>query len=337
MRFVVVLAALLLTACNGGPAAPRTPTPAATGAAGSSFDLFPTPSEAAVSAEPTPRAGPGRIAFSRLQSGDNVYTVFTINPDGTAARSIGAGTFAIPRWSPNGRLISISRDLVKFGSQTGSGSFLTIENADGTGVRDLARPDPSLSLTCTTWTPDSLILACEGWDPSRRGREGVYTVRATDGGGLVRLTAPAGGIHDVPGDFTPDGSKLVFVRATYTPVLLGELWECGADGANPTKLTDTLTGYRVSVSPDGHWVAGNANGALLIFDLTTLATEPRKITIPGGSASSPRWSPDGTQLVFQFVKKGATAPDIYIVQADGTNPRPLTLDPRRDEYPDWGP
>lgn len=269
-----------------------------------------------------------------------MYVVWTSNPDGTDLRSIGFGTYAIPRWSPNGRLISISRDLVKYGSgtgSTGSGAFLTVENSDGTGVRDLARPDSNLSLTCTTWTPDALLLACEGWDPSKRGREGVYTVRSSDGGGIVRLTMPTGGIHDIPGAFTPDGLKLIFVRATYPPVSLGELWECDADGSHARKLTDTLTGYRVSVSPDGRYVAGNANGLLLIFDLQALAVAPRMISIPNGSASSPRWSPNGQKLVFSFVRKGTSAPDIYTVNVDGTDPTPITTDPRRDEYPDWGP
>lgn len=67
-----------------------------------------------------------------------------------------------------------------------------------------------------------------------------------------------------------------------------------------------------------------------------------------GSASehTPRWSPDGRQVVFASNRAhySGTAPDtgtpdldIWIVRADGTNARRLTTDPAQDTDPSWTP
>jgi Tol biopolymer transport system component len=289
------------------------------------------PTDGPSSPSPAPLAGPGRIVFTEHQGSGHGFTVYTMNPDGSDRKALISGRNAIPRWSPDGRHIAVTLSVVD------PVNFETVMNADGSGVRDLARPDPTLSLVCTAWSPDNALLACEGWDPTKAGREGVYTVRASDGGGLKRITTSTGGIHDIPGDFSPDGTQIVFVRATYPPTAVGQLWMASVDGSNTRKIADTLTGYRVSWSRDGRWVAGGANGQLLIFDLQNPSSTPRPIAIPKGIALNPRWSPDGRALVFGFVRTGTTTREVYVVNADGTHPVGLTDEAHLDEYPDWGP
>lgn len=279
---------------------------------------------------PSPVAGRGRIVFTEYQGSGFAFTVYTMNPDGSDRKTVITGRNAIPRWSPDGRHIAVTT------SQVDPRHFETVMNADGSDVRDLVRPDPTLSLLCTAWSPDNTLLACEGWDPTKPGREGVYTVRTSDGGGLTRITTSTGGIHDIPGDFTPDGSQIVFVRASYPPGSVGQLWEARLDGTNTRKLVDTLIGYRVSMTRDGTRIAGSANGQLVIFNLQDLAAPPSQIAIPKGNAVNPRWSPDGTRLVFVFARSDGTR-QIHVVDADGANQKQITSDVRRDEYPDWGP
>ena len=76
---------------------------------------------------------------------------------------------------------------------------------DGTVERVFDIPDGSLNLACTVWSPDDKRLACEGWDDADASRNGIYTVRSSDGGGLVRLTK-APGPADFVGDYSPDGT-----------------------------------------------------------------------------------------------------------------------------------
>jgi Tol biopolymer transport system component len=319
---------MLVGACRGNVG-----TPSASGTIGPSGSAGPEDTFVQVSLPPTPTPAPGlgRIVFAQFQGLADHNNVYSMNPDGSDLRLLLSGKHAIPRWSPDGTKVAVTT------SSFHSTEFETIVNADGSGAHDLTRVDSSLALSCTAWSPGGDLLACEGWNPERAGREGIYTVNAADGSNLTRITTPSGGIHDVPGDFSPDGTQIVFVRATYTPVLLGQLWMANVDGTNARKITDTLTGYRVSWSPDGRWIAGSANGALLVFDLNDLTLEPRKIVIPKGSAFDPRWSRDGTKLVFSFVRNGVSASDIWSVNADGSHAIRLTTDPRTDQFADWGP
>jgi WD40 repeat protein len=328
-RFAAVLAAatLLSAACGPKPgptvAATESSTPDATQASavpGASVTPSPAPSGSAE----------GRIVFIRFDAGKGFYVLHTIRPDGSDIRQpmpdypLG---FGLVRWSADGGLLAAW--------STKTDGFETIIPPDPLHHRHLYLSDPSLRLQCAAWSPDGQVLACEGWSTAERGHEGIYTVRVSDGGDLRRLTSTIDGIHDIPGDYSPDGTRIVFVRATRTPDSLGELWVCNADGSDPRKLTDALTGYRVSWSPDGRWIAGSDAGDLLIFDLQHLAAEPLRITIPGGLASVPRWSPDSKRIVFEYRPIKTTLSEVYVVNADGLNFTQLTSGPD-DESPDWG-
>ena len=84
---------------------------------------------------------------------------------------------------------------------------------DGTVVRTLEIADKSLNLVCTVWSPDDKRLACEGWDEADPSRNGIYTVRSSDGEDLQRLTTTPEGVVDFPGDYSPDGAQFVFKRS----------------------------------------------------------------------------------------------------------------------------
>jgi TolB protein len=47
------------------------------------------------------------------------------------------------------------------------------------------------------------------------------------------------------------------------------------------------------------------------------------------------WSPDGRWIVFAAEGK-AGAFDLFVMKADGSDPRPLTRTPVTDSGPDWG-
>jgi Tol biopolymer transport system component len=333
-RTVVGVALLAVLALVGacGPNTSGSPKPSSSQAVATSPDATTLASPSpAPSPSPSPLPGAGRIVFAQFQGTEDNFNVYSMNADGSDLKLLLGGNHAIPRWSFDGRRVAVTT------SSFGSGQFETIVNADGTGARDLVRPDPSLALTCNAWSPDGTRLVCEGWQPGKRGREGLYTVRTSDGGGLTRLTTTTQGIHDIPADYSPDGTKILFIRATYTPLKLGQIWICDADGKNAHKLTDTLTGYRVSWSRDGRYVAGAQNGQILIFDLTDLTAQPRAIKFTDGAAYTPRFSPDGKRIVYAFIRKSTTTHEIYTVNFDGSDRKRLTTNIKRDEYPDWGP
>ena len=73
---------------------------------------------------------------------------------------------------------------------------------DGSDLRPLdAVDDPDLNLGCGSVSPDGTRIVLEGFNDEDTRRNGIYTVRASDGGGLVRLTSG----YDGPPSYSPDG------------------------------------------------------------------------------------------------------------------------------------
>ncbi len=59
---------------------------------------------------------------------------------------------------------------------------------------------------------------------------------------------------------------------------------------------------------------------------------PRQLTEDGRQAA---WSPDGTEIAFRSRRSGN--PDIWVVSADGGEPRQVTDHPGLDQNPEWSP
>jgi TolB protein len=108
-------------------------------------------------------------------------------------------------------------------------------------------------------------------------------------------------------------------------------------------------------SPDSQTIAFVVNGQDIHSDPTSEVytmhadgTDLSQVTDTGGANLDPRWSPDGTQLVFYGYQPGAfdsensADPDnfkteVFRINADGTNLVDLTQNPGLDFQPTWSP
>lgn len=82
--------------------------------------------------------------------------------------------------------------------------------------------------------------------------------------------------------------------------------------------------------------SSDRDGNFEIYSMRTDGTELRRLTNSPGIDQAPRWSPDGSQVVFSAVRPGAGR-EIYVMNADGSNVRRVTNLGRTANFPDWSP
>jgi Tol biopolymer transport system component len=267
----------------------------------------------------------GRIGYDR-NSGE---AVFTINPDGTDERQLLPTSTCCPRFSPDGRTISIPR-----GTEDGRIAIATVRT-DGTGYNPLPLDDPTLNLGVSVWSPDGRTLAAEAWDEIHPDRGGIHLLSSADGSGLRRITTSG-----IPGDFSPDGSRIVFVtgegsaRGDQNAVFVGNV-----DGSNLRRVTPWGMGgcCTASWSPDGRWILFDARGDLFVVHPD--GTGLRQIVLHPGSrhwAFEPGWSPDGSRIVFSMWVLALGQDDIYTARIDGSDLFQVTNTPEHEGQADWG-
>jgi Tol biopolymer transport system component len=320
-----MLAAAFATTACGGQAATPSATSVATAhpsvSATTAADLSPTES-------PAPLPG-GRLAYGVFAPSG--LALFTTNVDGTDTRPLLPSNAEQPRWSPDGRRLSV----VSESALVGSG----LVDPDGSHFLPFKNPDRALNMGCTGWSPDGLRLACgvSAWSKADQTRNGIYTVRATDGRDLIRVTNP-GNAFDGPGDYSPDGRQIVFVRTITLDDELGTLMVVNVDGSNAHALTDQKVGLDNRWSPDGLTILTDLDGSLRLVPVDGGPIRPIKIDAnPPITASRAAWSPDGNWIVFTGIRSTAAGEDLYIVRKDGTNLHQITNTPGADEeFGAWG-
>lgn len=288
----------------------------------------------------------GRIAFARLDPVLGELSTYTVNPDGSHVQPLVSSSEG-PHWSPDGTEVQLSKAC----TDGAENCALTIANPDTGSFRQFRWPDPTLETDCGHWAPSGQRLACEGFGVTDPSRNGIYTIRSSDGGGLRRITTNPGG-DDIPGDFSPNGKRLVFVRFNEDgPVglFVVRLSDGGVRRITPRGMI--LDDDAGSWSPSGNRILFQARSAedhrLAIWgvnaDGSGLAELPITPTC-GGAFSDPKaiscfepgWSPDGTKIVFTRVSANGTQSNIYTVNADGSGlTRVTNSGGARD--PEWGP
>jgi len=175
-------------------------------------------------------------------------------------------------------------------------------NPDGSDVRQLTNLGPDNSASWESWSPDGKLLVFSEFPPP--DFHGQLWVMNADGSNQHLLLAEPG-ITEVRPSFSPDGRTVVFSRGgpNYNP-----------DNGNPF----VVELYRIGV------------------DSTGLTAITRHSTL-GVHDYGPKYSPDGTIIVFQGDDRGGILGAAWAIDADGTNVRQVTPSPISGRRPDWSP
>jgi TolB protein len=267
----------------------------------------------------------GPIAFSSYGK------IYTIQPDGSGLHPVVRADEEhkydfYPSWSPDGQRIVTSGQMQNpDGYWTDMG--LQLFSPDGTGFEHL---------------PIFGYIGAPAWSP-----DGAHILFTRDGG--LFSTTPDGTLPNLVESnagspaWSPDGSRIAFIRSV-GPYEDTALYTVGAAGGDAQKLLG-LPGRLVSPSwsPDGSTIAftymareareepgpgelpytySGAN----VYAVPATGGEPVQLT-ESGTDEDPAWSPDGSTIVFQSDRLSVfptSAPDLYLMNADGNNERRLT-------------
>lgn len=156
-----------------------------------------------------------------------------------------------------------------------------------------------------------------------------------------------GDYDDIQPVCSPDGGTVLFVRSRQPHVKLepgdvfgmfidGDIWAVDLASGKETKLVEN--GFNPDYSPDGKRIAFDASwvGPRRIWLVDSHGHNPQQITSDtseGVAHVRPRWSPDGSKIVFQIIER--TKFDVRIFDLTSGRSTWVTNDAVQDINPVW--
>lgn len=277
-----------------------------------------------------PRWSPdgSHIAFTRASE------IWVMNADGSDQHSITQGPDSNPRWSPDSAAVAYVHTV------SGMNAIWAVQ-ADGTGATPLT-PTEADDLFFD-WSPDGAKIA---FRTKRDGNFEVYVMGA-DGSAQTNVSndgAADGG--DVDGEirWAPDGSRIAFVsdRVSGNP----DLWSITPTGIDPADLNALPSGYDLAGfnwSPDsssiifGRSMASRGELHVMFADgsgehAITTPIDPERLDF------EPAYSSDGLQITWTRLSVSGTLKfEVFVADADGTNPVRISNSPGKDSGPSFRP
>jgi dipeptidyl aminopeptidase/acylaminoacyl peptidase len=136
----------------------------------------------------------------------------------------------------------------------------------------------------------------------------------------------------------PTGLSPLLAAAALVPILAAGSTDTAAQGLTPEQVVSLRSVGPVALSPDGDRVAYAASrprdeaesrgGSYTELDIMPADGGPAITVVERpNSASSPTWSPDGTTLAFAATLSMHDQRQVYAVNAEGQDLRPLTSSP----------
>lgn len=230
----------------------------------------------------------------------------------------------LPRDDSNTKVFKRSAVLGKLGVMymnriAPRASQLYISNADGSDLIPLMANQTKAFDYHANWSPDGNWIV---FTSERRGdgQSDIYRIKP-DGSSLETLVSTD--VFEDAGVLSPDGTQLAFVSTlinhtanVFVKSLNGSSWNVTGSDETVGNFASPHGFFRPSWSPNGDWIAlssdantdwtGHDNGTgwehtqeLSIYIVRPNGSDFQKvISYPGYSLSTPKWSPDGTRIVY---------------------------------------
>ena len=274
-----------------------------------------------------------QIAFVR-QSADG-YSIHLVSPVAGSERKL--ANFPVrdpPSWRRDGRAIAVARirQNDNEGAEAGGIHALPLDSGP---PRPLTAPPAPQYDTAPAFSPDGRSLAfarCESIVPACD----VYVLGLSEDLAVEaaprRLTTQR--LWNVGVTWTGDGRDVVYGAEGANTAYL---WRVRAEGGRPPE--------RIEIAGAGaYWPS--AAGVRLVFTRQLKDHDIYRVTVGGDSVPllesasedfNPQYSPDGRRIAFSSARSG-TAMEVWVVDADGSQPVQLTHGPGRQQgSPRWSP
>jgi Tol biopolymer transport system component len=259
------------------------------------------------------RGVPSSLVFSSARDGNN--EIYTADWDGRRPLRLTSdpASDVDPDISPNGR------DIVFTSNRTGNNDIYIIGSTGGAAVN---LTNNSANEGWARWAPDGEHIV---FHSNRDGNFELY-VMSRDGSDLTRLTNYPG-IDQFP-DWSPEGGEIAFRRDV-------DIYVMDVANGQIRRLTDAPPLNQMAAwSPSGTQLAfmSQRDGYTSVFVMNADGSGPRNLTPknPGDADSdwvsrAPSWSSTGRQIYFMSSRPSTSLDvDVFIMNADGTNPMRLT-------------
>jgi Tol biopolymer transport system component len=199
-------------------------------------------------------------------------------------------------------VVSPDRTRLMFNTCCTEADLLSISNADGTGVEDLASPDGSGRYS-GRWSPDGTKIVYQERDDSglELGKLIVHDLTTNERTTVVDFGTETNGSWYLGPGFSPDGQRVIYHRPRGTELdQKWDAWSVPVTGGEPTLLLE-----------DAMWPIYSPDGEELVYVTPTENLSGDSIVIAGADGGAPRtlvtassdiffptMSPDGTRLAY---------------------------------------
>jgi len=291
--------------------------------------------------QPLPAGAPHRVGnISNLivanwaPDGHIIYpqgdSIMIANRDGSEPRQLAKvdGTVFAIRFSPDGK-------RVRFDVANGSGDFSSIWEMDrnGNGLRPLLPDWKGTFHCCGNWSPDGQYYYFQA---GRGSAQGIWVLPGNPSIFRRQVKSPARLISGPMRFSSPvpssDGKRL-FVLGDEPRV---ELLRYDLEARRFDSYLPALSAGPLDFSIDRKWVAYVSYPDMTLWRAHVDGSDKMQLTFPPVRSYAPRWSPDGSQIVFGDVQFDHIW-KIRLVSSSGGRPETLVQGDTGETDPTWTP